>query len=134
MPSSPLAMGTALPSAPGVPAPVSRPVDAPANRNVRNYDLVGFAAGSQELSAGFKDLMGSLSERKVVITGYADLQEPDPMGVSLRRAQLARDYLVGKGWNPDNITVRGAGATDQFDRQQLAPNRRVYIQGDWPVD
>ena len=122
------------PSATSAAAEVNRPVDAQVNRTVRNYDLVGFTAGSQALSAEFKDLMGSLSERKVVITGYADLQEADPMGVSLRRAQLARDYLIGKGWNADNITVKAAGATDQFDRQQLLPNRRVFIQGDWPVD
>ena len=86
------------------------------------------------LSSDFKDLMGTLSERKVVITGYADKDEADPMGVSLRRAELARDYLISKGWNPNNITVKAFGATDQFDKQVLQPNRRVYIQGDWPVN
>lgn len=78
--------------------------------------------------------MGSLSERKVVITGYADKEEIDPAGVSLRRAQLARDYLISKGWNPSNITVKAAGATNQFDQKALVPNRRVYIQGDWPAN
>jgi hypothetical protein len=104
------------------------------NKNVRNYDLIGFSAGSDSLNSDFKDLMGTLSERKVVITGYADKEEADPMGVSLRRAQLARDYLISKGWSPNNITVKAFGATDQFDQQVLKPNRRVYIQGDWPVN
>ena len=104
------------------------------NKNVRNYDLVGFSSGSEALNGEFKDLMGTLSERKVVITGYADKQEADPMGVSLRRAQLAKDYLVSKGWNPSNITINAFGATDQFDKQVLAPNRRVYIKGDWPIN
>ena len=103
-------------------------------KNVRNYDLTGFASGSEVLSTEFKDLMSSLSERKVVITGYADKEEADPMGISLRRAQLARDYLISKGWNPSNITVKAYGATDQFDKKVLVPNRRIYIQGDWPVN
>lgn len=153
-PVKPLDLATGMPSAPlvqlagggSVASPVASAGKASAfagdvgvpgaqdNRNVRNYDLVGFASGSDALSAEFKDLMGGLSERKVVITGYADLQEADPMGLSLRRAQLARDYLVGKGWKADNITLKAAGATDQFDKQALAPNRRVYIHGDWPLE
>jgi outer membrane protein OmpA-like peptidoglycan-associated protein len=104
------------------------------NKSVRNYDLIGFSDGSEVLNNDFKELMGTLSERKVVITGYADKEEADPIGVSLRRAQLARDFLISKGWNPSNITIKAFGATDQFDKQVLLPNRRVYIQGDWPVN
>ena len=104
------------------------------NSNVRNYDLTGFSSGSNALSGEFKSVMDGLSERKVVITGYADKNEADPMGVSLRRAQLARDYLISKGWKPTNIIVRAEGATDKFDQKALVPNRRVYIQGDWPAN
>lgn len=106
----------------------------PETKGVRNYDLIGFSSGSEDLHGEFRDVMAGLSERKVVITGYADKEEADPQGVSLRRAQLARDFLISKGWSPANITVKAAGATDQFDKQVLAPNRRVYIQGDWPVN
>jgi outer membrane protein OmpA-like peptidoglycan-associated protein len=109
-------------------------VDSRENRNVRNYDLVGFSEGSTELSNDFKDLVTTLSERKVVITGYADKEEADPIAVSLNRAQVVKDYLIGKGWNEANITIKANGATDQFDKKNLAPNRRVYIQGDWPLD
>jgi hypothetical protein len=118
----------------GVKASIIERVDSRENRNVRNYDLVGFSEGSTELSNDFKDLVTTLSERKVVITGYADKEEADPIAVSLNRAQVVKDYLIGKGWNEANITIKANGATDQFDKKNLAPNRRVYIQGDWPLD
>jgi outer membrane protein OmpA-like peptidoglycan-associated protein len=66
----------------------------------------------------------------VIITGFADLQEPDPINLSLQRAAEAKNHLVGKGWSPNNITIKAAGATDIFDKVNLPPNRRVLIEAD----
>ena len=86
------------------------------------------------MTKDFKDLLDTLSERKVVITGYADKEEANPTGVSLRRAELVRDHLISKGWSPSNISIEAHGATDQFDKQNPGSNRRTDIRGDWPLN
>ncbi len=55
-------------------------------------------------------------------------------GLSLRRAQSVRDYLVGKGANAGNLTVKGYGESDPVASNDTAEgraqNRRVEFRHD----
>lgn len=55
-------------------------------------------------------------------------------GLSQRRAASVRDYLVGKGANRDNLTVRGYGESDPVASNDTAEgramNRRVEFRHD----
>lgn len=72
---------------------------------------------------------------KVEAGGHTDSLGPaaDNISLSTRRAQLIKDWLVGKGIDPDRISVKGYGESrplstndDEEDGREL--NRRVEIR------
>ncbi|MGC4068225.1 MAG: OmpA family protein [Polyangiaceae bacterium] len=75
---------------------------------------------------------GSLKDSKIVIIGHADPRgtEAYNYGLGLRRAESARDYLVGKGISQDRITTRSRGETDAKGDTEasLQQSRRVEIE------
>lgn len=64
------------------------------------------------------------------IVGYASEEgaESYNLGLSERRAQAMYDALVNLGVNPDQMTVRGDGATEQFSVDTRALNRVVIVE------
>ncbi len=68
------------------------------------------------------------------VIGHTDSVGPEKynMGLSLRRAQAAADYLTAQGVARDNITIEGKGESspvaDNKTKAGRAKNRRVEIQ------
>lgn len=75
-------------------------------------------------------------ELEVEIAGHTDSVGPADYneGLSLRRAQSVRDYLVGKGANADRLTIKGYGESDPVATNDTdagrAQNRRVEFRHD----
>ncbi|MCW8926873.1 MAG: OmpA family protein [Xanthomonadales bacterium] len=71
---------------------------------------------------------------KVEVAGHTDSVGSDVynQGLSQRRAQAVADYLIGKGANADNITVKGYGESrpvaDNATEAGRAANRRVEFR------
>lgn len=67
------------------------------------------------------------TEAKVEIHGYTDLQGDEEYNnqLSIRRAKFAKDYLVNKGCNKSNISIKGFGETNQIS-SDLNPDSRKY--------
>jgi outer membrane protein OmpA-like peptidoglycan-associated protein len=68
---------------------------------------------------------------RVVIKGFADGKEPNPMQLGLRRAELVGDWLAARGVGGDRVRLLGCGATrplwsDEAEEHRAA-NRRVEI-------
>ena len=66
----------------------------------------------------------------IKVVGYADRSEQgDLLDLSLRRAQVASDYLVKKGIDVKRISIEAAGADKPIDATDTAEgharNRRV---------
>ncbi|SMF06991.1 OmpA-OmpF porin, OOP family [Tistlia consotensis] len=67
------------------------------------------------------------------LTGHADRAGPPDynLRLSIKRAESVRDYLVGKGFMPQNISVAGRGEADPAvptaDGVREQANRRVEI-------
>jgi OmpA-OmpF porin, OOP family len=59
----------------------------------------------------------------LVVDGYADDKESDPLKLSKRRAAAARDYLVQHGVAPNRIRVEGFGASDPVASNATAEGR-----------
>lgn len=74
------------------------------------------------------------SDLMVEIAGHTDSVGPESYneGLSLRRAQSVKDYLVGKGANAANLTVKGYGESDPVATNDTeagrAQNRRVEFR------
>ncbi len=74
------------------------------------------------------------TDLKVEVAGHTDSQGNDAynQGLSERRAQAVADYLIGKGANAGNITVKGYGETqpvmDNGTEAGRAANRRVEFR------
>ncbi|HET6246106.1 MAG TPA: OmpA family protein [Tepidisphaeraceae bacterium] len=76
----------------------------------------------------------------VLVKGHASLDDlPDPstpqqrMDISLRRAQAAQDYLIGKGVSPDVLRVQGCSTFEPVHQRAYnsagqSENRRVEIE------
>ena len=98
---------------------------------------IGFHSNDSALTSGGKETLDGvatvLSLRKkmsITIVGYADGSEQgDLLDLSLRRAQVAADYLVSKGIEKERVTVRASGAENPVDvtgsAEGRARNRRV---------
>lgn len=106
--------------------------------------LAHFPFDSAELTAAGKEALGTWLASApvgmpVLIRGHADRLGPEPYNLKLsqRRAEAARDYLVGLGKDPRDIRVLARGEADPVKRCKggptpttkdcLAPNRRVEI-------
>ena len=70
---------------------------------------------------------------KVEVAGHTDSIGTDDynMGLSLRRANAVRDYLIGKGIAADNLTAKGYGESQPVADNRTAAgrfkNRRVEL-------
>lgn len=70
---------------------------------------------------------------KVEVAGHTDSIGTDSynMGLSLRRANAVRDYLIGKGIAAENLTAKGYGESQPVADNQTAAgrfkNRRVEL-------
>ena len=68
------------------------------------------------------------------VAGHSDSDGNDilNLGLSDRRANTVRDYLINGGVNPDNITARGYGEaqpiSDNNTAEGKADNRRVELR------
>jgi len=102
---------------------------------------VHFAFDSSELTAdststldGVVEILQGHPDLMVEIAGHTDDTGPTEynQGLSERRAQAVRDYLVSQGVNADNITARGYGelepVADNGTREGRAANRRVELK------
>lgn len=74
------------------------------------------------------------SDRKVRVEGHADASGDNAVNMELsqRRADAAKQYLIGKGVNADLINAVGMGAKAPKDARNptAAENRRVVIGRD----
>lgn len=68
---------------------------------------------------------------RVLIKGFADAGEADPVQLGLRRAELVSDWLVSRGVVRDRLHPIGCGATRPLwsdgEEEHRATNRRVEI-------
>jgi hypothetical protein len=94
---------------------------------------IGFHSNDSALTAGGKETLDGVAtvlalrkKMSIVIVGYAD---GDLLDLSLRRAEIAADYLVSKGIERSRVTVQAAGAENPVDvtgsAEGRARNRRV---------
>lgn len=101
---------------------------------------VSTASAPQDGSSGMSGSVGSSGDvdrlresRLIEVAGHADSTGPAEynMGLSLRRANAVRDYLVSKGVEADRLVVRGYGESrptaDNSTREGRAKNRRVEL-------
>jgi OOP family OmpA-OmpF porin len=74
------------------------------------------------------------ADDKIEIAGHTDSQGNDEynMGLSQRRAQAVADFLIAKGANASNLSVKGYGEThpveDNGSKEGRAANRRVELR------
>jgi outer membrane protein OmpA-like peptidoglycan-associated protein len=79
------------------------------------------------------DALLSVRERSIIVEGHTDSQgsESYNQGLSQRRADSVRDYLVHRGYPADRISARGMGKgspiADNASPEGRANNRRVEI-------
>ncbi len=75
----------------------------------------------------------SVRERNLIVEGHTDSQGPGSynQGLSQRRADVVRDYLIRRGYPADRIQARGMGENtpiaDNASPEGRANNRRVEI-------
>jgi hypothetical protein len=78
-------------------------------------------------------------EFTITLEGYSDItgRADYNLGLSKKRAQLVKDYLVDIGIDPNNIKVVGKGGTEKYGageaREALLQNRRVNLIVDIPI-
>jgi len=102
---------------------------------------IRFAFDKSELTDSAKTLLEdkvsvfrSNPEMSIVLQGYTDVVGSDAynMGLGTRRAQAAKDYIVGRGIAPSRVIIESKG-----ERQQIpntagaageAPNRRAIFR------
>ncbi|QJE03013.1 OmpA family protein [Massilia forsythiae] len=101
---------------------------------------ISFDTGRADVKPNFRPILdrfaGTLNENPatfVTIVGHTDSTGGDQINqpLSLDRAASARDYLAGRGINPNRITVEGRAAREPIasnnDAAGRARNRRVEI-------
>ncbi len=116
------------------------PVAAPASRRLV-FDDVNFdydkATLRPEAHARLDEAAASLREWgdiKVEVAGHTDSRgsEAYNMGLSLRRAESVRNYLIGKGIPADRLVTKGYGESqpiaDNSTNEGRFQNRRVELQ------
>ncbi len=92
------------------------------------------AEGTQTIEAYRETLMPELAKAYAgIIIGHTDSTGDDKynMGLSQRRAESVRDYLVKTGTNAEKLRVVGRGESDPIDsndtKEGQAANRRVSV-------
>ena len=107
------------------------------------YKLSGvhFGFDSAQLSPAAYGLLGEVADRlrkypevDIIIEGYTDSRGPDEynLNLSTRRAQSAKNYLIGQGVESYRITVVGMGeaypVASNDTEEGRAENRRVVLK------
>jgi outer membrane protein OmpA-like peptidoglycan-associated protein len=98
----------------------------------RSADSTLLSSAQVKLDQVAKALL-AVSERNIIVEGHTDSQgsESYNQGLSQRRADTVRDYLVQRGYPADRIQARGKGKgspiADNASPEGRANNRRVEI-------
>lgn len=78
--------------------------------------------------------MNALDLQEVYVTGHADALASDPynLRLSAERSRAVRDYLLGKGIDPQRVQIAARGkaqpVADNRTREGRSQNRRVEIE------
>jgi len=101
---------------------------------------ISFDTGRSDIKGNFQPILqrfaSTLQENpntNVVIIGHTDSTGSDSINqpLSVDRASRTRDYLAGRGVNPNRITIEGRGSREPIasnnDATGKARNRRVEI-------
>ena len=101
---------------------------------------ISFDTGRSDIKGNFQPILQrfatTLQENpntNVVIIGHTDSTGSDSINqpLSVDRASRTRDYLAGRGVNPNRITIEGRGSREPIasnaDNNGKARNRRVEI-------
>lgn len=78
--------------------------------------------------------MNALDLQQIYVTGHADASASDAynLRLSAERSRVVRDYLLGKGIDPQRVQIAARGkaqpAADNHTRQGRSQNRRVEIE------
>lgn len=135
------------PPPPPPPAPPPPPPPAPAPAPVPKAEKVTYAAdaffgfdnaslrdgGKQSLDQ-LVDKLGTMALEVVIAVGHADSVGPEDynQGLSVRRAESVKGYLVGKGVEANRIYTEGKGESqpiaDNSTKDGRSKNRRVEIE------
>ncbi len=102
---------------------------------------VNFESGSSRLTANAKVILNQVADSlaaaphlRVEIGGHTDAQGSDAFNLKLseRRAQAAKDYLVGRGIDVSRLESKGYGESQPVDTNETADgrelNRRVEMK------
>ncbi len=133
---------TGIPGCDGVPvAQAEAPVVAPtATKVVLNadtffdFDKSTIKPEGRQILDQVASQVGTINLETLIATGHTDSigTEAYNMGLSQRRANSVKDYLIGKGIPADRIYVEGKGETQPVatnkTREGRAQNRRVEIE------
>jgi outer membrane protein OmpA-like peptidoglycan-associated protein len=128
--------------APAPPKP--KPVAVPPPKRIIIYQKPTFGFDSTELSSEAEAVLdeqaGVLekdSKLKLIIAGYTDSIGPEEynQGLSERRANAAREYLISKGVAGDRLKAMGYGETRPIasndTKEGRAQNRRIELIPIW---
>lgn len=126
--------------APAPPAPAPAPKPAPVVKNMPELPAIYFAFDSDKVDAvKYADELNTITSvlkefntTDVVITGYTDHHGPDTYndGLSLRRAEAVKAYLVGQGISASRLSTSGEGKDPKTSGSEALTiqARRVEVQ------
>lgn len=126
---------------PATPAPAPRPAPQRVEKSMSldatalfGFDKDGLSDSGRVALDGLADDLKRMDDiENVTVVGHTDSTGPAEynMGLSQRRAETVRSYLVGKGIATDKITAKGMGETQPAASNNTdagrAQNRRVEI-------
>lgn len=134
------APAVAAPAAALPPPVVVPPPEPPALLDALDMPIVYFAFDRSDLSARAIETLDEFAEamegdeRIIAIDGHTDWIGPEVYneGLSDRRADVVRDYLISRGMDPARLVARGFGETQPITRNTTEEgrslNRRTEIR------
>ena len=137
VPAEPAPPAAAEPAAPLAAAPLAAAAPAPKTLTLEgaNFDFDKSFIRQADVTNLDQDVatLKEWGDVKVEVAGHTDSIGTDDynMGLSLRRANAVRDYLIGKGIAAENLTTKGYGESQPVADNQTAEgrfkNRRVEL-------